>query len=198
MPALKTALIPLSLLHISWLLCGLLSSGQAYDQLYVVSYSCSGRGASCHTLDDYMANPAAFFNRSDYRYVLLFPPGGVYTTTHKNVRISGLKSLELTNDAYGTSAIVVCIDVILTDVESVSINSLTLSASGGCNSPRIIFSRVSTLYIGYVIGGSISSSIDSEIDCAIFPFMGTVGISGNFCTLALTADNTDSYWQYNI
>ena len=127
-----------------------------YSKYYVKSPngSCNDvpSEATCETLDYYMERANDTFNRDKVAVYIYFLPG-VHTTTYKNIHISGLQYITLTTYIEG-STVFVCIDVTVVDVYGIlTLEGIILSASGKCDSPKIILSRVSIVLIDSARGG---------------------------------------------
>ena len=176
----------------------LVPPGEATEVYYVIPSTdppnCPGE--PCLPLDGYMDDPERYFSREMVNITLEFLPG-LHTTRHENVGISNLETFKMAG-IQDVGDIIICFSVVFTNITQVLIETLTVSSTEGCSSPRISFAKISTIVIKSVTGRQLGSSqtaalvknsTDLHVDCVLFPLGGTVAVSGDSCVLVTAYSN---------
>ena len=148
-------------------------------------------GTPCQPLDDYLDSIDLYFGSDKVNVTMRFVPG-IHTSDHKDAVISDLETFEM-EGIESPEGVFVCFSVIFTNMNQVSIKTLTLSVGWGCSLPRLSFANVSTVIIKSVKGGPESNSITYtnrfDIDCVTYPHQNNIAISGDDCPILIAAYN---------
>ena len=170
--------------------------GQCSETYYVIPAdeppNCPGY--PCLSLNEYLKNIDLYFSSDVVNVTMYFVPG-VHISDTKDTTIRGLETFEMTG-IERPEGVFVCFNVLLSDINVVSITSLTLSAGWGCTLPRLSFANVSTVIIKSVTGGQANSKTVTtpfknintfDVDCTLFPLSNTIAVSGEACPGVIAA-----------
>ena len=178
----------------------LVRPGQSTDAIYYVipaDQPPDCLGYPCMLLDEYMGQPERYFSKDKVNVTMYFAPG-VYTTKYENTVIRDLHTFEMAGKGRADD-IVVCFSVVFNDVSNLRIESLTLSVAGGCTVSKMALVRVGVVIIKSVVGGvgkiaterskvtSFNNTTDSNTECTIVPLNHEIGVSGQLCSMFITA-----------
>ena len=154
-------------------------------------------GYPCQPLDEYLNNINLYFGSDIVNVTMKFVPG-IHTQSVTDLKdtavISNLETFEM-EGIESPEGVFVCFSVLLTNVNQVSIKTLTLSVGWGCSLSRVSFANVSTVIIKSVKGGpdsnlrTITNSFESDIDCVTYPLQNTIAMSGEDCPILIAAYN---------
>ena len=166
--------------------------GQCSETYYVIPTNDPPNcpGYPCLSLDEYMKNVDLYFGSDKVNITMKFVPGIHTASDQTDTVISDLETFEMEGIEH-PKGVFVCFSVLFTDVNLVSIKTLTLSVGWGCTVPRLSFVNVSNIIIQSVMGSQssgLSTNTNSfDADCVTYPLSDAIAISGEVCPVLIAA-----------